>query len=75
MACNWVAGHFLIESGIAAHIRSAIQKSTGCRIKACPGPDPGAGMTGFGYLAVGLIRSFLLSDKVAHYKFGNEFIF
>jgi hypothetical protein len=25
---------------------AGIQKDTGCRIKACPGLDPGSGMTG-----------------------------
>jgi hypothetical protein len=33
--------------------KAGIQKKTGCRIKACPGLDPGSGMTGFGYLATG----------------------
>jgi hypothetical protein len=25
--------------------KAGIQEGTGCRIKACPGPDPGSGMT------------------------------
>jgi hypothetical protein len=32
-------------STVVIPAEAGIQKDTGCRIKACPGPDPGSGMT------------------------------
>jgi hypothetical protein len=35
--------------------KAGIQAGTGCRIKACPGLDPGSGITRLAYFIAGLI--------------------